>query len=207
MIRPAPDRKPGHLHCNHCRTKYPQELSAWVMVMRRAAASTAICFIYGLSALLAADGMASAQAGSTGGTLGQTDKSAVGSREVVEPAKTPRVVRSKKRDTGPGSERQAGVSVAGRWQWIADCQSAGHYTGAFQLTQGMSGELNGIFLQTNIHDNGTITDGHVASGIISFTRNAIGGTQHWTGRMGEGGSHINGSLTGNVNCTWEGRKE
>lgn len=175
--------------------------------MRRAAVSTAIGLICGFAAALAADGMAFAQAGSTGGTLGKTDKSAGGNREAVEPATPPYAIHPKKSGPAAGSGPQGAVSVAGRWKWTADCQNAGHFNGVFQLTQGMSGEFNGTNLQTNIHDVGTITDGHVSNGIISFIRNAVGGTQHWTGRLGEGGRHINGSLTGNVNCTWEGRKE
>lgn len=170
--------------------------------MHRAAFSTAIGLIYGL---LAADRMALAQAGSTGGTLGQTDKSAGGNREAVEPTMPPHAVHPKKSDAAPGSGPQAAVSVAGRWKWTADCQS-GHWVGGFQITQDTKGEFNGTFLHTNWADLGTITNGEVGNGTISFTRQSIV-SQHWTGKLGEGGKHINGSITGNENCTWEGRKE
>ena len=174
--------------------------------MRRAAVSIAFGFICGFAALLGADRMAFAQAGSTGGTLGQTDKSAGGNREAVEPATPSHGIHPKKSDAATGSAPQAAVSVTGRWKWTADCQS-GHWVKGFQLTQETKGEFNGNFLHTNWADLGTITDGEVAgNGAISFTRHAIV-LQHWTGKLGEGGKHINGSITGNENCTWEGRKE
>jgi hypothetical protein len=171
--------------------------------MRRAIIPIAIYVICALAASLAAGRTAVAQAGSAGGTLGKTDKSAGGGRETAEPAKPLRVVQPKQKDTAAVAKPQDAVSVAGRWHWTADCNNGGHYAAGFQLTQGMAGEFNGVFVQ----DLGTITDGHVNNGVISFTRNGGFYTQHWTGQLGEGGTHINGSLTGNVNCTWEGRKE
>jgi hypothetical protein len=173
--------------------------------MGRAAVSTAIGFIGGVAALLAADRTAFAQAGSTGGTLGQTDKSAGGNREAVEPATPPHGIHPKKSDAAARSGLQAAVSVAGRWKWTADCQNGGHWSGGFQLTQETNGEFSGNFLHTTWADIGTITDGEVGNGTISFTRHVVV-LQHWTGKLGEGGKRINGSITGNDNCTWEGRK-
>jgi hypothetical protein len=43
--------------------------------------SIALAVVCGLAALIAANGIAFAQAGSTGGTLGKTDKSASGGEE------------------------------------------------------------------------------------------------------------------------------
>jgi hypothetical protein len=165
--------------------------------MGRASVATSIAMMCGLTALLAADRTALGQ-GSAGGTLGKTDKSAGGARDTEQPAK-PAV--HQKKDAAPA----AAVSVAGSWKWTADCQS-GHYVGGFQLTQDAAGEFNGVFLQTIWYDIGTITNGRVSNGTISFIRH-VGVTQNWTGRFGDGGKHINGNITGNENCTWEGVKE
>jgi hypothetical protein len=162
--------------------------------MRRAGASITIRMICGIAALLAANRTAFAQAGSAGGTLGKTDKSAGGSRATAEPAKPP-----------GGVSQAANVSVAGRWKWTADCAS-GHWTGGFQLTQGMSGEFNGAYLGLAYGDLGSITDGHVSGGTITFLRHAII-TQNWTGRLSDGGKRINGDITGNEHCTWEGVRD
>ncbi len=174
--------------------------------MRRAVVSIAIGFICGFAASLAADQMALAQAGSTGGTLGKTDKSAGGNREAVEPASPPIAIHPKKGDAAAVSGPQVAVSVAGRWKWTADCQSSGHWGGGFQLTQETKGEFSGDFLHTTMADIGTITDGEVGNGAISFTRHVVV-LQRWIGKLGEGGKRINGTITGNDNCTWEGRKE
>jgi hypothetical protein len=148
--------------------------------------------------------VAFAQAGSTGGTLGKTDKLTAGSRDTEEPEKPPHSTRPQRKSDAPaGSGPQTSASVAGHWRWTADCDNGGHYTAGFQLTQGMAGELSGVF----VGDLGTISDGHIRSGVVSFTRTSAFWTQHWTGRLIGGGTHINGSLTGNVTCTWEGVKE
>ena len=152
-----------------------------------------------LLVLVGVDQRAFAQAGSTGGTLGNTDKSAAGSRGEEEPAKPQRSARPPKK----GESAAAAVSVAGSWKWTADCDNGGHYTAGFQITQGMAGEFSGVF----VGDLGTISGGHLSNGVMSFTRTSAFYTQHWTGRLAGGGTHINGSLTGNVNCTWEGVKE
>jgi hypothetical protein len=147
-----------------------------------------------------------AQAGSTGGTIGKTDKSAAGSRDTQEPPKPSNTARPKNE---PEGRKSAAVSVAGQWRWSADCQS-GHWSGGFQLRQGTSGQFDGAFLHTNASDIGTILNGQIGGNGLSFTRTwtvLITASQQWTGQLGEGGRHISGSITGNENCTWEGRKE
>ncbi len=142
-----------------------------------------------------------AQAGSAGGTLGKTDKSVSGGGDSAPSAK-PSGGDARSRAIPPPQTGTA--SMAGRWDWTADCQS-GHYTAGFQITQGMSGEINGSLFGDPV--NGSIT-GHVGNGTISFTRSAWLLTQHWIGQIGEGGRQIvNGSITGNENCTWRASKE
>ncbi|MGA8612431.1 MAG: hypothetical protein WB760_12040 [Xanthobacteraceae bacterium] len=167
--------------------------------MSRLAITSVAAGVCAILLVLGAEPKAFAQAGSTGGTLGNTDKSAAGSRASEEPAKPRRSTRQQKK----GDSTAGSMSVAGRWRWTADCDNGGHYTASFQLTQGMAGEFSSVF----VGDLGTVSDGHVSNGVMSFTRTSAFYTQHWTGRLLGGGTRINGSLTGNVSCTWEGVKE
>jgi hypothetical protein len=162
--------------------------------MGSASTSISIALMCAIAAALPADRLAFGQ-GSAGGTLGKTDKSAGGEREMAAPPKRP--VRLKE---------ATAASVAGRWKWTADCTNGGHYVGGFQLTQDAGSQFNGVFLQTVYYDIGTITDGQVSNGKISFTRHELG-IQHWTGQLADSGKHINGSITGSATCTWEGIKE
>lgn len=176
--------------------------------MLRTEVPIAVALICVLATLPGADRAAFAQSGSTGGTIGKTDKSAAGSRDIQEAPKPSATARAK--NSGPGYQgKAAAISVAGRWRWTADCQS-GHWAGGFQLTQGVSGQFNGVFLRTNSSDIGTISNGLLGDGVLSFTRTwtvLVTSSQQWTGQLREGGRHINGSLTGNENCAWEARKE
>jgi hypothetical protein len=147
-------------------------------------------------------GAAFAQAGSTGGTLGNTDKSISGERE--EPRREREEPRKKPapKEAGHTASAPSTVSVAGRWSWTADCQS-GHWSGAFTLSDPSSGQFTGTFDGTNMADIGAISGGEVSGGQISFTRTAII-VQHWRGRLTPG--HISGSISGNENCTWQASK-
>jgi hypothetical protein len=150
--------------------------------------------------LLVAKPAAFAQAGSTGGTLGNTDKSISGDREEPRPVDRHQS-KPREREKGTASVPST-ASVAGRWNWSADCQS-GHYNGAFTLTEASGGQFTGAFDGTAMHDIGTISGGEVSGGQISFTRTAII-VQHWRGHLTPG--HISGTISGNENCTWQASK-
>jgi hypothetical protein len=143
-----------------------------------------------------------AQAGSTGGTLGNTDKSISGDREGPRRSGDREEPRKKAPKEAHTASAPSIVSVAGRWNWTADCQS-GHYNGAFTLSEASGGQFTGAFDGTAMHDIGTISGGEVSGGQISFTRTAII-VQHWRGRLTPG--HISGSISGNENCTWQASK-
>jgi len=138
-----------------------------------------------------------AQAGSTGGSVGKQNKSVSGGDETAAFSKMPRSL------SAGAAPQAATISLGGRWLWSADCQS-GHHEGGFELTQGMTGQIKGTFFSDIMGGN---ISGQVSNGTLSFIRNAMLLTQHWVGQVGEGGRHLNGSLTGNENCTWEARKE
>jgi hypothetical protein len=120
--------------------------------------SIAILVVSWLAALFAADVTAFAQAGSTGGTLGKTDKSASG---------------------GEGTSRRknavdSSASLTGNWQWRAECPVGGPYFGSFRLAQTSAGRLTGEFLDdSGPTKTGRIT-GTVTADKVSFTREGGG---------------------------------
>jgi len=92
-----------------------------------------------LAALVAADGLAFAQAGSTGGTIGKTDKSDSGGDEAA-----PDHQRAKPKT--PERDRPAGpraVSIAGKWVWHGKCADDSEWAGTFDLEQHNDGTVSG----------------------------------------------------------------
>jgi hypothetical protein len=152
--------------------------------------------------LLASGSLALGQAGSTGGTLGKTGKSMSG--EDSPAASETRTKPPTRRSDKDASDQPAGVSVAGRWRWDADC-TVGHWQGEFDLTETSRGRFNGSFAATSAHDIGTITDGSISDGSFSFTRTNYLVTQYWKGRLA--GGRMKGTSTGNANCTWEAARK
>jgi hypothetical protein len=154
---------------------------------------------------LAGGSLAFGQAGSTGGTIGKTDKSVSGGESAAEP-RTPAKSRSKIQQPIDRniSDRSSEVSVAGRWRWIAVCPS-GRWQGEFDLAGTSQEQISGSFAGTSWHDVGTITDGHVNGSSVSFTRKSAFTTQYWKGRLAAG--QIKGTLSGNENCSWEATRK
>ncbi len=115
-----------------------------------------------------------AQAGSAGGTIGKRDKSVSGGEEA---APTRQSVTSKprqaKRAVPPDAgyrRAHAGVSLGGRWRWIANCErGVRHFNGV--LTFETSGStFSATHGGTNFFDSGTITNGRISGNRVSFTR-------------------------------------
>jgi hypothetical protein len=151
-------------------------------------------------ALVAAGGSgAFAQAGSTGGTLGNTDKSISGDRE--EPQQGDRHQSRPREIERSVKSAPSAVSVAGRWHWTADCDN-GHYEAEFVLLDVNNGRFTGNF--TGGAGDGTITDGSINGKSIAFTRHFMVFTQRWVGQVS--GGHVHGSLSGASSCTWEASK-
>lgn len=123
-----------------------------------------------------------AQSGSTGGAIGDNDRSLSGDRPAVQPPQ---------------------VSLTGRWSWAGDC-STGHYVGEFDLTETSPGHFSGSFAGTSPDDMGNIVNGVVDGTGISFTRTSPPG-QHWSGQMTAG--RIEGSISGSATCRWSARRK
>jgi hypothetical protein len=105
---------------------------------------------------------AAAQGGSTGGSLGKSGQELSGG--------PPKQALSGK----PRASESSGGSVAGRWQWNANCGIGGSYCGQFQLTQTAGSQLSGSFLS----DSGTFQGGRI-NGVargkdVSFAREGSG---------------------------------
>lgn len=159
-----------------------------------------LILVFGILAFFAVGVRAFAQAGSTGGTIGKTDKSVSGGESTAEP-RTPTNSRSKgQRPIDRGASGQSsGVSVAGPWHWIADCNN-GHWEGQFDLVETSQGEFKGSF-----QDVGTISDGHINGTSVTFTRTWAFGIQYWRGQLAAG--RIKGTLSGSSTCSWEATRK
>jgi hypothetical protein len=148
--------------------------------------------------------LAFGQAGSTGGTIGKTDKSVLGGESTAEPH-TP--MKSRPKGQRPidrrTSDQSPEVSVAGSWHWIADCNN-GHWEGQFDLAETSRGQISGSFAGTSLHDLGTI-EGHINGTSVTFTQKNAHVTQYWTGRLAAG--RIKGTVSGASPCSWEATRK
>jgi hypothetical protein len=72
-----------------------------------------------------------AQAGSTGGTLGKTGKSASGGDEAPAAGHRTR------------APTQRSASISGRWSWRGKCADDSEWSGNFDLDQGVGGSIHG----------------------------------------------------------------
>jgi hypothetical protein len=153
---------------------------------------------------------AQAPPGSTGGTLGKTDRELSGSQsQEALPGKTP---KSRKDEQG-GSEASPGTSVLGRWRWATNC-AVGSGTGTLQLT-GSPQRLSGS-IQTDEpgFSNERITGIRVSDRIVAFTRHytiALGTyAQTWSGTLsGSAGSAKIAGRTSDVlqSCTFSATRQ
>jgi hypothetical protein len=97
--------------------------------------SIAIAVVCSLVALVAADGSAIAQAGSTGGTLGKTDKSASGGEDTVEPRGRPKRERPLRERDNRASCRK----FVGAWSWYQGGETVLNQDGSGHQSHGTTG--------------------------------------------------------------------
>ena len=113
-----------------------------------------------IAVLLGSDRIVLAQAGSTGGFIGKSDKSISGG-DLGEP----------RGRTSPTNKKagHAATSLSGRWDWEAGC-AISRYFGAFQLTELSGGQLSGEFTR----DSGAVQGGQISGSVhgseVSFLR-------------------------------------
>ena len=156
----------------------------------------AITFVSGILASFAASTTVFAQAGSTGGSVGKTDKSVSGSSDTNEQQARPA-------SRQPPTPR-ATASLSGRWEWDAGCPDK-HYFGDFQLTEHPGGQLTGEF----IRDSGAVQGGQINGSVdgkeISFVRDN-GSTTISYRAMVVSQSKMEGSLSNILTCTFTASK-
>ena len=125
--------------------------------------SVAIAVACSLATLVATTGTAFAQAGSTGGTLGKTDKSASGGQEDSRQAQRPKV--------------RAGVAgIAGHWRVEVEC--GGPHTWSFDVRQSSTTEFAGDFNP----GGGRLFDGKVEGSRLTFATEDLT-KRNWTGTL------------------------
>ena len=144
-----------------------------------------------------------AQPGSTGGTIGNADKSVSGgSRSKARRAEA--VSPSPRAPVGHEASITA-EGLAGKWRWTAHCNVV--WTGDLEIGASSASQFSGTFLNTG---GGTIYDGHLRGREISFFRRYVLGVQHWGGTLLTSGREMQGSLTegnGGEFCAFEATKE
>jgi hypothetical protein len=113
-----------------------------------------------LMALLAVDRGAFAQAGSTGGTIGKTDKSVSGGQEQ---SRQPQPAKKQTR-------RAAGPVLTGLWDWQCGNALSFPATGNLQLVEGSEGRLTGEFISDSGSFQGGKISGSVHGNSVSFVR-------------------------------------
>jgi hypothetical protein len=129
--------------------------------------------------LLAGGSLALGQAGSTGGTIGKTDKSVSG--ETAPEKKTQTKSRSKgqgpiDKEDQPSSKQNLVTAVIGSWNWEGSCESGGSWQGGIILEPASGNNFTGRFDKGHI---GTLV-GTVNGNSISFDRSVYWVKQHWT---------------------------
>ena len=125
-----------------------------------------------------------AQAGSTGGTIGNEDKSISGSRlPATPPAKRP---AANTRETPSGASNN---SLIGRWQWHAQCDNGTAWDAAFVATAAANETVALDFIGAG---GGTGT-GSVTGNRVRLQRTFIA-NQTWTATL-SGGNRMSGTIT------------
>jgi hypothetical protein len=149
----------------------------------------------GIALSSAAVSGAFAQAGSTGGTIGKTDKSVSGTGEETPP--------SRDKIKTPGQGNSAAI-LTGSWNWRAQC---GPLTpgGVFVISNASGGRISGDFLSDV---TGTFS-GTISGDRISFARilPSVDSPQRWTGTISWSSGRMAGEITRPLGvCTWSATK-
>jgi hypothetical protein len=149
--------------------------------------------LLGALAVVASTYIAFAQAGSTGGTLGNTDKSISGDREAPRGAPSTRSRETPQR-TGTAA------SISGKWSWEATCTTFGMHHGSFDVSQITGDQFTGSIV--NSDGSTSSISGRVSPKSISFNNSFP--QEKWNGTLANG--HLSGSVSGTIlggyTCHW-----
>ena len=134
--------------------------------------------------------IASAQAGSIGGTIGKQGKSASGSEEVQKP---PKGVRSRAQSAAP--------LMGGSWLVKQDCNH-GKYQVELNLTHTSPSEFTGTSLGITTGLQSQVVDGRINGNSVTFTRQAGGLKDLWTAQLKGPGRFAGTSKSSAWRCTY-----
>jgi hypothetical protein len=175
--------------------------------MSSAAAKPLLAFLM----LLAGGSLALGQAGSTGGTIGKTDKSVSGGE--AAPANQTQT-KSRSKDQGPidkgdqpSSKQNLVTAVIGSWDWEGSCASGGSWQGGIILESASGNNFTGKFEKGHV---GSLV-GTVNGNSISFDRSVYCVKQHWAALIsGSGRTKLRMSGTfsdpSHTGCRFSARK-
>lgn len=168
-------------------------LPRWRRSMSRRKASSAATIICIIVTLLCSEPTAFAQAGSTGGTLGKTDKSLSGNESAPVPRRT---MPSAK----PAQAGSAARSLAGSWHWRAQCSDGTNWEAIFVATAAGSGSASLEFVGAlGGKGVGTLSGSHV-----TLYRSFAWTHQTWSATL-SGSDRMTGIITSSEggSCTFE----
>jgi hypothetical protein len=142
----------------------------------------AVVSVLAIITALAAERLALAQAGSTGGSLGKTDKSASGGEE-------PSGQRARAKSRSSAVENGA-HSISGKWIWTAHCDDASKWGGTFDLAQSSDGAVTG---SASGDDGSGSMSGQLAANKLIATRSYAMHSNQIIFTLGAGGKSMQGS--------------
>jgi len=168
---------------------------------RAVSKSIAIAVGCSLAALVAASGTAFAQAGSTGGTLGKTDKSASGGEDQPQARQKP---NGKPRHSAIG-ETAAPVSISGKWTWTSKCDDGSEWVGVFEFSQSPDGEVSGTSAGT---DAGRSMSGQRVGNKVTVSRTYYLLSNQIIFTIAAGGNSMQGSeiSKGHGTCRYQAKR-
>jgi hypothetical protein len=142
-----------------------------------------------------------AQAGSTGGTIGNQDKSISGGQDQGQTHQKPNT----KRRNSVSADMPVRFSVSGKWAWTAKCDDGSEWAGTFDFAQNTDGTISGT------------ASGNDGSGSISGRlngNNLTGSRSYWDHSnqiiltFAAGGSSLQGSEPSRTHgvCRYQARR-
>jgi hypothetical protein len=192
------------------RSNEPGIANRWKLVVSKSIGWISIALIGALAGVASADRMAFAQAGSTGGTIGKTDKSVSGTEE---PEKAHLQRRNSPSRVSDNRVRPpAGSSLVGRWQVHQSC-AAGKSTSQVEIRQSPGGQFVGVLSGRDSFggtDTGKISNGQVqgdkATFMVARTNSTGSAVRQWSAtliRTSGVVTRMEGSFFGLIaNCTF-----
>jgi hypothetical protein len=154
-------------------------------------------FVATAALLVSAPPMSFGQAGSTGGTVGERDKSLSGSND-RSPNQKPAVVKN-----FHGSNTPAPSSVSGQWTWTAKCGDGSVWSGTFDLEQSADGAVTG---SASGNDGGGALSGRLSGNTFIGSRSYPSHSNQITLTVGRNSLHGSEPSQTHGTCIYEAKR-